>query len=134
MRSFLFFATQFCEVGGDLGFVAGVGGLVVLVAAYRFGQVVLADVVAGEVVRVLVAGAPTQLLGERRGRVANVVRDGQRAVGVDVLLHGRVGRDRGVGLGRARQVDGGLGHRDDPFRQYDAAERGRAEEGRGGEA
>src|SRR6266496_6737449 len=75
---FVLVGAELGEAGSDLGLVARVGRFVVLVAADRLGQVVLADVVAGKVVGVLVTGAPPQLFGERRGRISDVVRDGER--------------------------------------------------------
>src|SRR5437868_717394 len=89
----------------ELAKLAQLRRLIVFVAADRIGQVLLADVVAGEVVGVLVTGAPAELLGERRGRVPDVVRNGERAVRVHVGLGRRVGGDGGVGLGRGGEID-----------------------------
>jgi hypothetical protein len=94
----------------DGALVARIARLVVAAAAQRLWQILLGDVVALEVVRVLVARAVAQRLGERRGGVAQVGRHRQGAARVHVGLGRGVGGERGVALRRGGEVHGRLGH------------------------
>ena len=88
----------------DRRLVALVGGPVVAPLAELLGQVALVDVGALVVVRVAVADAEAVVLALGVGRAAQVVRDGQRALGGDVR-HGRpVGEPGAVALRRRRDV------------------------------
>src|SRR6266436_5468020 len=109
----------------DLALAAAVARLVVEAGAQALGQVVLLHDGVLVVVGVDVAGAVAEALHERRRRVAEVERDGERARLAHVLggrQHGAVAgvrlgtggeegrrlRERDAALGQADEVDGSL--------------------------
>src|SRR5688572_15165812 len=80
--------TRLLQALPDLPLVSPVAGLVVPPACEGVGEVLLLDERVGMVVRVLVGPAVPQPLHERRGRVPQVERDGQRAARADVFRSG----------------------------------------------